>query len=45
MPYVPSYPKYWDILTPYHTCQKSLKKYNLLPVDVSKIVLGEWQTV
>ena len=32
-------------LTPFHTCPKNLKMSILLPVDVSKIVLDEWQTV
>ena len=39
------YPKYLETLTPYCTCPKKLKKSNLLPVDVSKIMLDEWQTV
>ena len=39
------YPKYWVPLTPYHTCPKKWKKSISLPVDGSKIVLEEWQTV
>ena len=40
------YLKYWDTLTPYHTCPKIWKRKSiLLPVDVSKIVIDEWQTV
>ena len=39
------YPKYWDTLTPYHTCPNILKKSIFLPVDMSKIVLDEWQTL
>ena len=33
------------VITSYHTCPKIWKKSILLPVDVSKIVLDEWQTV
>ena len=29
------YPKYWNTLTPYHTCPKKLKKSILLSADVS----------
>ena len=45
------YPKYWDTLTPDHTClslnlkKKKKKESILLPVDLSKIVLDEWQTM
>ena len=38
------FPQYWDNLTPYHTGPKVCMSI-LLPVDVSKIVLDEWQTV
>ena len=42
---LPYYPKYGDTLTPYHTYPKIWKKSILYPVDVSKMVLDEWQTV
>ena len=39
------YPKYWDTSTSYHMIPKVWKKSILLHVDVSKLVLDEWQTV
>ena len=38
--------KYWDTLTPFHTCLKILNKTIALPIYVSKKkLLDEWQTV
>ena len=39
------YPVYLVTLSPYHTSPKNLNKLILLPVNVSKVSLGEWQTV
>ena len=37
--------EYGALLTPNHTCLKYFKKSILLPVDVSKTLLDEWQTI
>ena len=46
LPYLVIYSKYWDTITPNYTCPKIWKKKSiLLPIDVSKTVLDEWQPV